>query len=132
MSEELKLAPATEKLVDHFAAALKAKLADAEQKYGHGTSWQSPDWMEKCQADLARHVEKGDPRDVAAYCAFMWYHGWNTRTPDPIADKLAEALQQLYDVQNGAPLVKYPLQLRAAMDATSAALSEYQAMKGEV
>ncbi|EDG3239167.1 hypothetical protein B6O78_08495 [Salmonella enterica subsp. enterica serovar Muenchen] len=22
----------------------------------------------------------GDPRDVAAYCAFMWYHGWKTES----------------------------------------------------
>jgi hypothetical protein len=27
---------------------------------------------------LSQHIAKGDPRDVAAYCAFMWYHSWKT------------------------------------------------------
>ena len=25
--------------------------------------------------ELRAHADKGDPRDVAAYCAFLWYHG---------------------------------------------------------
>ncbi len=26
---------------------------------------------------IRQHLAKGDPRDVAAYCAFAWYHGWS-------------------------------------------------------
>lgn len=45
--------------------------------------WMGSAWMEECQERLAEHVEKGDPRDVAAYCAFMWHHGWRTKRADP-------------------------------------------------
>jgi hypothetical protein len=34
-----------------------------------------------------RHVHKGDPRDVAAYCAFLWHHGETTNVPLPISPK---------------------------------------------
>jgi hypothetical protein len=72
------LHPDTDALVDKFAEALKDKLAEAEAKYGHGNSWISPNWREKCQRDILNHVYKGDPRDVAAYAAFCWHHGWRT------------------------------------------------------
>jgi hypothetical protein len=32
----------------------------------------------ECQQHLSEHLAKGDPRDVAAYAAFCWYHGWPT------------------------------------------------------
>lgn len=61
--------------VDKFAAALKAKLADARAKGRRG-------WDDKydCDAEilssmLRDHVEKGDPRDVAAFCCFLWNRG---------------------------------------------------------
>lgn len=69
----------TDDLVDRFAAALKAKLNAAEKKYGWNDGWLSDDWEDVCQMRLADHIEKGDPRDVAAYCAFMWHHGWKTK-----------------------------------------------------
>ncbi|EJJ3922639.1 hypothetical protein NI479_004792, partial [Salmonella enterica] len=37
-------------------------------------------WSTQCQAHFHQHIAKGDPRDVAAYCAFMWYHGWKTES----------------------------------------------------
>ncbi|HDS7793376.1 TPA: DUF551 domain-containing protein [Raoultella ornithinolytica] len=40
------------------------------------------DWYDDCLQSLWEHIEKGDPRDVAAYCAFMWYHGWVTTDYD--------------------------------------------------
>lgn len=76
------LHPATSAMVDSFALALKGKLRAAEIKYGHGDSWRADDWQDKCRADLLAHVHKGDPRDVAAYAAFCWAHGWST-TPAP-------------------------------------------------
>lgn len=72
------LHPDTNKLVDDFAAALKAKLIKAQQKYGYSDTWKSTAWRELCLEELRAHMGKGDPRDVAAYCAFMWYHGWGT------------------------------------------------------
>jgi hypothetical protein len=55
--------------VDLFAKEMKAKLENARAK-GRG-GWQDCD-----PADLSRmlgeHVEKGDPRDVANFCMFLW------------------------------------------------------------
>lgn len=69
------LHPGTLNLIARFAGALAAKLAEAERKYGWDTHWQSPAWMDQCREQLVDHVAKGDPRDVAAYCAFLWHHG---------------------------------------------------------
>jgi hypothetical protein len=72
------LHPHTVNLVVRFSRALAAKLADAEKKYGYSDGWLSPDWMDECRVNLMEHVLKGDPRDVAAYCAFLWHHGEST------------------------------------------------------
>lgn len=77
------LHPSTVALVNDFATALAEKLRKAEQKYGYSDAWTNNGWMTECQADFHRHIAKGDPRDVAAYCAFMWYHGWKTELPAP-------------------------------------------------
>lgn len=77
------LHPATAKLVDKFAAALKAKLLKAQKKYGYSDNWKRDDWEEECQKMLLEHVAKGDPLDVAAYTAFMWHHNYATQ-PQPI------------------------------------------------
>jgi hypothetical protein len=68
-------------LVAGFSAAMLEKLRAAEKKYGWGDGWRRNDWQESCQRQLQEHLAKGDPRDVANYCAFMWHHGWST-TPD--------------------------------------------------
>jgi hypothetical protein len=65
-------------LIQRFAYALACKLADAEKKYGYSDNWMRPDWMDECRSSLLDHVAKGDPRDVAAYCAFLWHHGERT------------------------------------------------------
>lgn len=74
------LHPATKKLVFQFAMALADKLHSAEQKYGYSDGWLTDDWMDECRAKLLEHIEKGDPRDVAAYCAFLWHHKQPTYT----------------------------------------------------
>ena len=61
--------------VDAFAAAMKAKMAEARAK-GRG-GWEDP---AQCTAeDLSRmlrdHVEKGDPRDVANFCMMLNQRG---------------------------------------------------------
>jgi hypothetical protein len=89
-----ELHPLTVNLVVRFARALSAKLADAEQKYGYSDGWRSPEWMDECRAKLMQHIAKGDPRDVAAYCAFLWHHGESTavgqveQQPAPVAGPL--------------------------------------------
>ncbi|WP_340571708.1 hypothetical protein [Stenotrophomonas sp. G106K1] len=61
--------------VDAFAAAMKAKMAEARAK-GRG-GWEDP---AQCSADdlsrmLREHVEKGDPRDVANFCMMLHQRG---------------------------------------------------------
>lgn len=65
-------------LVSRFSAALLEKLRAAEEKYGWNNGWLDPNWEADCQRQLAEHLAKGDPRDVAAYAAFCWHHGWPT------------------------------------------------------
>jgi hypothetical protein len=72
------LHPDTADLVHRFAFALAEKLAAAEKKYGYSNGWASADWLDECREHLRKHVDKGDPRDVAAYCAFLWHHGAST------------------------------------------------------
>lgn len=60
-------------LVAGFAQALLEKL-DAMQE---DALWTSPEQADRLRRRVRQHVEKGDPRDVAAYCAFAWHHGWS-------------------------------------------------------
>jgi hypothetical protein len=64
-------------LVARFSRRLLAKLRLAQANGKSG--WERDDWETACQQGLLRHLEKGDPRDVAAYCAFMDHHGWITK-----------------------------------------------------
>lgn len=75
------LHPATADLVRRFSEALSAKLLAAQKKYSYSDGWLQSDWMDECRAKLLEHVAKGDPRDVAAYCAFLWHHGEKTFVP---------------------------------------------------
>lgn len=75
----LGLHPDTQKLVTNFCTALAEKLYKAQLKYGYDTDWKQDGWPSQCQAHFHQHIAKGDPRDVAAYCAFMWWHGWSTK-----------------------------------------------------
>lgn len=84
--EELHIA--TKQLVRRFAGALADKLFMAQRKYGYSDNWERKGWSDECRAELMRHIHKGDPRDVAAYCAFLWHHGESTAsaTPPTLAD----------------------------------------------
>lgn len=81
------LHPSTMALVNDFATALADKLHKAELKYGYSNAWTNNGWMTECLAEFHRHIAKGDPRDVAAYCAFMWYHGWKTEAAQPAPER---------------------------------------------
>lgn len=76
------LHPTTADMLPKFLAALAGKLLNAQIKHGYGASWATDDWEAACRADLAEHVRKGDPLDVAAYAAFCWARGWSTSAPD--------------------------------------------------
>lgn len=71
--------PETQKLlhpdnvaVDEFSAAMKLKLAEARAK--GRTGWEQCDPAVLSEM-LHEHVEKGDPRDVGNFCAFLWSLG---------------------------------------------------------
>ena len=103
------LHPKTADLVQRFSAALAEKLAAAEKKYGYSDGWASPDWMDECRQHLNAHIAKGDPRDVAAYCAFLWHHGAST-APAAGAVAMAEAWRLSADdceVQDGGVSADY-------------------------
>jgi hypothetical protein len=74
-----------DQMVHDFTKALKEKLHKAEAKYQHGEAWRNGDWKESCIRQLHEHIVKVDPLDVAAYCAFAWYHGWSL-APSPVSD----------------------------------------------
>lgn len=71
----------TQDLVTRFATALAVKLHAAELKHGYSNGWKDPAWMDECRQKLIEHLTKGDPRDVAAYCAFLWHHCQSTSAP---------------------------------------------------
>ncbi|CAJ4665652.1 gp43 [Burkholderia pseudomallei] len=80
----------TAKLVRRFARALANKLLAAQRKYGYSDNWMRDGWADECRAELMRHIQKGDPRDVAAYCAFLWHHNESTATtPSPVDERAA-------------------------------------------
>jgi hypothetical protein len=72
------LHPETARAVVEFATALKQKLLRAQQNGRGATGWKDDDWESECKAQLAEHVAKGDPLDVAAYSMFCWVRGWRT------------------------------------------------------
>lgn len=78
------------RLVDAFAASLLAKLIESERKYGWKGGWIKKDWKDDLLVEIRKHVEKGDPRDVAAYCAFAWFHGWSLAKLDAARGKNAD------------------------------------------
>ncbi|MPS35040.1 MAG: hypothetical protein E2593_07065 [Stenotrophomonas sp.] len=61
--------------VDAFAAAMKAKLADARAKGRGGWNGDEPGMQQRLSDMLRTHVEKGDPRDVANFCMFLHQRG---------------------------------------------------------
>lgn len=77
MEEKLDLL--TDQYIDAFAHALKAKAFAAQKKYGYTENWAWDDYKESdCRTQFFEHIAKGDPKDVALYCMFMWYHNWST------------------------------------------------------
>lgn len=81
------LARSTQYLIVDTAQALGNKLLAAQNKRkADPVGWMRNDWEDDCRAGLMNHIQKGDPRDVMAYAAFMHYHGWKTSKPDTSPD----------------------------------------------
>lgn len=125
------LHPDTKQLVLDFSAALAEKLYLAEQKYGYSNGWKDSGWLDECRQKLIEHTAKGDPRDVAAYCAFLWYHGSHTTSLSSIVSKkLVSAAPQRQATNSDGELVKDLLE--TAKDYGLALLTEWYWKKGEV
>lgn len=74
--------------VDRFAQAMKAKLAEAREKGRSGWETCPPEELSRM---LREHVDKGDTRDVANFCAFLW----NLRAPiSPLAPSVEDLEQE--------------------------------------
>ena len=93
----------TKALVIGFANAMAAKLYKSEQKYGWSDAWLQDDWQNKCLTDFNHHISKGDPLDVANYCAFMHYHGWSTAPKG----SLGSVSDWEIDHSTGVPILVY-------------------------
>lgn len=114
--------------VDAFAVAMKTKLAEARAKGCSGWQTCPPDELSRM---LREHVEKGDPRDVANFCMFLWNLGegiakmgrwerlsgsanmtWVASSPaqHPAPQPLTnEQINHLVDTHIGGPTPSYPL-----------------------
>ena len=62
-----------DRAVDNIAKAMKQKLANQRAKGYAG--WNDDCSQERLSEMLRAHVEKGDPIDVANFCAFLLYRG---------------------------------------------------------
>ena len=83
--------------VDKFASAMKEKLAAARSK-GRG-GWDDREDLEQHLSNLLRaHVDKGDPRDVANFCCFLWNRGESIcAAPAVLVDESEDALVMRLD-----------------------------------
>lgn len=95
--------------VDALAAAMKAKLARQRAK-GYG-GWDTPECTQQRLSDMLRaHADKGDPVDVANFCAFLDARGEGitpAQAQEDARDAVFKRAEQLVDViddhDNNAP-----------------------------
>jgi hypothetical protein len=80
--------------VDALAAKMKAKLAKQRAK-GYG-GWDTPECSQQCLSAMLRdHVAKGDPVDVANFCAFLAARGEGIEAgvqAEPVASRAASEI----------------------------------------
>lgn len=116
------LHPDTQKLVTNFCTALAEKLYKAQLKYGYDADWKQDGWPSQCQAHFHQHIAKGDPRDVAAYCAFMWWHGWSTKPAEGLESSTVTVKLPDYRNTYKSPLAdEVEHQVRLALELFSSA-----------
>lgn len=67
-------------LILKFAQAMADKMAENQAQYGDSWCKKYPDWpVPICHNQLMVHLSKGDPVDVANYCAFLFFFKLNTK-----------------------------------------------------
>ncbi|MGT9967454.1 hypothetical protein ACVWO4_28220, partial [Klebsiella pneumoniae] len=116
------LHPDTQKLVTDFCTALAEKLYKAQLKYGYDADWKQDGWPSQCQTHFHQHIAKGDPRDVAAYCAFMWWHGWSTKPAECLEPRTVTVKLPDYRNTYKSPLAdEVEHQVRLALELLSSA-----------
>jgi Lon protease-like protein len=112
--EPIPLHPDTEALVQRFAEAMRNKLAKAERKYGYSNLWKNDDWLDECRAKLIDHLHKGDPLDVANYCAFLWHHGEHCKPEEQeFANDVLEVLAENAALKAELELMKREVRMKA-------------------
>ncbi|EPJ3803339.1 hypothetical protein OND84_002597 [Morganella morganii] len=74
------------------AEVVAEKMRATELKRGMTNEWTKPDWESACINDFLRHVDKGDPRDLAVYAIMMIHHGWTTK--DAVKNIIGMAIEQ--------------------------------------
>lgn len=123
----------TTDLVLRFASALADKLYKAEQKYGRSTDWMKDDWYDDCLQSLLEHIEKGDPKDVAAYCAFMWHHGWKTKVAQPAQEeqKSISDRQAIFALESAGAVTPIGRAYKMELNACRAAMLEAAPQEGK-
>jgi len=77
--EDSELHPDSEKLLAFYIKELRLKMISNQKKYGYSNEWLTYDWEKECSMELRKHLDKGDPKDVAIYAMFMMYRGWSTK-----------------------------------------------------
>ena len=116
------LHPDTQELVIDFCTAMAEKLYKAQLKYGYDADWKQDGWPSQCQAHFHQHIAKGDPRDVAAYCAFMWWHGWSTKPAEGLESRTVTVKLPDYRNTYKSPLAdEVEHQVRLALELFSSA-----------
>lgn len=96
--------------VDRFANAMKQKLAQAREKGRSGWQQMNPNEL---SGMLYEHVAKGDPRDVANFCMFLWNLGQPITPCQPVqpagaqGEPVAKAVSGKREVSCHGPNRKY-------------------------
>lgn len=65
------------KMLDAFFEATLEKFVAAQRKHNWEDDWKDAE-MRILQNEALHHLVKGDPRDVAIYCAICHHHNWPT------------------------------------------------------
>lgn len=70
--------PDSEKLLNACFYELRLKMIKNQEKYGWSNEWLTENWEQECLSEMRKHIDKGDPKDIAIYAMFMIYRGWST------------------------------------------------------
>lgn len=125
-------------LLRGLRTALTDKLLSIQQSENHiylsslGELYPGhPHWGESAESfqwALWSHIQKGDPMDVIAYCAFLWKEGYPTCPPSVAIVKMDDLHSFRDIILNGRGLLAETLD----NDQTNAVLHEFDAIFGNI